>query len=230
MGAFRKHWLTWSTSRHSVAEDAPADVRDTSGDDSIESLSDGRRVLVRHVRPEDKLMLQQGFDALSEQSRVFRFCTPKRELSAQELCYLTELDGVNHVALGALLLDEHGTSQGAGIARYVRLVAEPSVAEAAVAVADALQGKGLGRTLLTRLGQVAARHGIERFRCLVLEENYAMLALLRSLDPALMVLKSGAGAREVELRVPGSTVNDWSMHELAGRFRGRSASSSWSGT
>ena len=45
---------------------------------------------------------RDGFARLSATSRQMRFLTPKRELSAAELRYLTEIDHHDHEALGAL--------------------------------------------------------------------------------------------------------------------------------
>jgi GNAT superfamily N-acetyltransferase len=193
-------------------------------------LSDGTRVHIRAVRPEDKALVRQGFEAWSERSRLMRFCAPKHDLSDSELRYLTELDGHDHVALGALLVHRFRQEEPAGIARFVRLEPGGSVAEAAVAVTDAQQGKGLGRLLLTELAKVARKEGVTRFRCLVLEENRAMQALLASFDLDARIVKSGAGSREIEVRLPApAQPAEASYGPWLEFLRGRSASSSWSG-
>src|SRR5262249_54581423 len=48
-------------------------------------------------------------------------------------------------------------------------------AEAAFAVSDAFQGRGLGTILLERLAALAAANGFRRFEAFVLPENAAML-------------------------------------------------------
>jgi GNAT superfamily N-acetyltransferase len=193
-------------------------------------LSDGTRVLIRPVRPDDRTLIQQGFEAWSERSRVMRFCAPKHELSDSELRYLTEIDGHDHVALGALLVRRFRAPEPAGIARFVRLEPGGSVAEAAVAVTDAQHGKGLGRLLLEKLGAAARDAGVTRFRCLVLEENRAMQALLASFDLDAKLVKCAGGSREIEVRIPAPAETAEPVYgAFLERLRGRSASSSWSG-
>ena len=76
-------------------------------------LLDGRPVLVRAIRPEDKAMLREGFRRLSPQSVYLRFFQAKKELSEAELRYLTEVDFQSHVAL-LVILDEEGPELGIG--------------------------------------------------------------------------------------------------------------------
>ena len=63
-----------------------------------------------------------------------------------------------------------------GVGNYVRL-RDPQSAEAAFAVADEFQGKGIGTRLLEQLAQRAAAHGIEAFIAEVLPENNTMLSV-----------------------------------------------------
>ncbi|MBW9263487.1 MAG: hypothetical protein K1564_18130 [Candidatus Thiodiazotropha sp. (ex. Lucinisca nassula)] len=65
-----------------------------------------RRIAIRLIKPNDKALLQQGFDSLSEESRQRRFMAEKRFLSQQELAYFTEVDQIDHFALGMVRLDE----------------------------------------------------------------------------------------------------------------------------
>jgi GNAT superfamily N-acetyltransferase len=165
-------------------------------------LRDGTKAWIRVVSPEDKLLLARGFAELSEESRYLRFFTHKRELSDHEMRYLTEVDGVDHFALGAVHTDADGNLRGLGVARFIRSTSDPEVAEPAVAVVDDMQGKGLGKMLLHRLADAAAARGVKRFRCTVLADNTAMQALLRELDPDAQSVNTAAGAAEIELRVP----------------------------
>jgi GNAT superfamily N-acetyltransferase len=165
-------------------------------------LSDGTRAWIREVQPGDKALLVRGFAELSAQSRYLRFLTSKHELTEHEVRYLTELDGMDHFAIGAVSIAKEGQARGLGVARLVRMEGDPEVAEAAVAVVDDMQGKGLGKLLLHRLADAAAERGVKRFRCTVLADNTAMQGLLRELDPEAQVVRTVDGAAEIELRVP----------------------------
>ena len=67
---------------------------------SYARLSDNTLVYLREIRADDKQRLIEGMRGLSEESVQRRFLGPKPTLSAKELRYLTEVDGVNHIALG----------------------------------------------------------------------------------------------------------------------------------
>lgn len=162
-------------------------------------LRSGRRVLLRSVRPEDKELLTRGFAELSTESRYLRFFTPKAELTREDLSYLTEVDGENHVAIGAIGRDDDA---GLGIARCIRFPGEPDVAEAAVVVTDRAQGEGLGTLLLCRLAEAARERGVAYFRVEVLAENEAMQHVLKSLHPNATFLDQGAGVVEGMLPLP----------------------------
>ena len=104
-------------------------------------LRDGSAVLIRQVRSTDAPLLADGFARLSAASRQMRFLGVKKQLSAAELRYLTDVDHHDHEALGAL--DQAG-GHGVGIARYIRDADDPQAAEIAVTIVDEWQGRGLG--------------------------------------------------------------------------------------
>ena len=135
-------------------------------------LRDGTAVRLRPIRPEDRERLARAFSRLSPASRERRFLTPKRELSSEELRYLTEPDGDQHFALGATLVGADGEEgEGIGVARFERLKGHPEIAEPAITVTDDYQGRGLGLALGERLVRAASEHGVKTFRFVVTEEN-----------------------------------------------------------
>ena len=98
-------------------------------------------MLIRQVRSTDAPLLADSFDRLSAASRQMRFLGVKKQLSAAELRYFTDVDHHNHEALGALdLANRHGV----GIASYVRDSDDPQAAKIAVTIIDDWQGRGLG--------------------------------------------------------------------------------------
>jgi GNAT superfamily N-acetyltransferase len=147
------------------------------------TLTDGSEVLLRLVRPTDKQLFVRGLEQLSGPSRYRRFFTTKGHFTATELAYLTEFDGQDHLAIGAMRESPDGEPEGLGVARFVRSKDMPEVAEAAVAVVDHMHRKGLGRLLFVRLVAAARERGITRFRAEVLADNQAMLQLAEQLAP-----------------------------------------------
>ena len=162
-------------------------------------LADGTRVRIRPIEPGDKQALADGFDRMSPESRYRRFMSPIDELTPDMLRHLTEVDHVDHFAWIAFAIDEPG-EPGVGVARYVRLAGEPTVAEAAVTVIDEFQGRGLGTLLLQALGAVAIENGIERFRGYVLEDNRRMRQILE--ESGAIVAHDAPGVVRVDVPLP----------------------------
>ncbi len=149
-----------------------------AGADNVR-LADGTQLTIRPVRPGDKPLLADAFDQLSDESRYRRFFTPLRELGADQLAYLTELDHHDHEALLALDVPDGAC---VGVARFVRVA--PEVAEPAVVVAEQWQHRGLGTALLERLADRARAEGITRFSAIVLAQNRDAIRLLERLGNA----------------------------------------------
>lgn len=166
------------------------------------NLSDGQRLRLRLMRPSDKQMLLEGFEHLSPDSRYARFMAPKSTLTERELRYLTEVDGVDHFAMGAVRRHLTSKDEGVGSARFVRLTDQPDTAEAAVTVLDDFQGKGLGSIMLQRLIEAAWERDIRWFLTELLAENTASKRMVESLSPEVKFRYSGDGAMFATLPVP----------------------------
>jgi GNAT superfamily N-acetyltransferase len=164
-------------------------------------LRDGREILLRSIRPSDRERLIAGLRRLSPASRYLRFHAAVQELSDDQLEYLTEVDHHDHEAIVALDLADLEIP-GVGVARYIREPFEPTVAEAAITVADEYHGQGAGTILLGALAARAREAGIEVFRNYVLDGNHAMLEVFDHLG-AHRELEAD-GLWRVDLRVPES--------------------------
>ena len=142
-------------------------------------LADGRRLQIRPIDRDDVDRLAGLFARLSPESRYRRFLSPKPRLEPRELAHLTNLDYVDHDALAAVDGDRDSI---VGVARYARDRSRPSAA-----VADDLQGLGIG-TMLARLTvQRARENGYELLIATTLWDNRPARALLRRLgfEPAV---------------------------------------------
>jgi RimJ/RimL family protein N-acetyltransferase len=161
---------------------------ETTPPEELVTLRDGTKALLRPIRPEDRWRIAEGLKLLSPRTKYLRFHTHIERFTDEQLTYLTEVDHRDHeawVALDPENLDEPGW----GVARYVRLADDPTVAEAAVTVVDEVQGRGIGTTLLRRLAGSAIENGIRTFRNYVLAENEEMLEVFDQV---------GAERREIE--------------------------------
>lgn len=146
----------------------------------LETVRDGRRVLIRPIRPGDVERNAEFIKRLSPASKHFLFLGGIAELSDVELQHLCDPDYAHDMAYIALGLDETGAaSEQVGVCRYAG--ADPvNGAEISVAVADAWQGQGLGRILLRHLIDFARAHGIPRLYSTDATNNDRMRRLARA--------------------------------------------------
>ena len=136
-------------------------------------LRDGSAVAVRPIRPEDASLERQFFEGLSERSRYQRFLNQMAHLPPQMLARFTQLDYDRELALVALAPDG---SAFIGVGRYAPN-ADGETAEFALTVADAWQGRGVGRALLERLCDCARAAGYRTLFGHILNANRDMLEL-----------------------------------------------------
>ena len=150
-------------------------------------------------------------------SRYRRFLSARDRLTGAELRYRTECDGIDHVAIGVVTCaDGDGEDEGVGIARFVRNRERPDTAEAALAVVDEYQHRGIGHLLSSRLIEAARERAIKSFSCDLLASNEAMRKMIVEAASGL-VLWSGAGQEVLALEVPleGLTVKVEGRQPLA---------------
>jgi RimJ/RimL family protein N-acetyltransferase len=143
----------------------------------------GERIAFRFIRPDDKERLAAALARLSPESQRRRFLTAKPSFTSSELRYLTELDGIDHVAVLAVLADEPDAI--VGVARFVRLRDLPDTAEVAIVVGDAFQGQGLGRELGRRIADEARDRSVRRFTATMLGDNVAAHRLFHAISDRL---------------------------------------------
>ena len=162
-------------------------------------LRDGRAVDVRPLERCDRGLLAAAIRRLSDQSRYFRFASPKPRMSERELDHLVDVDHRDHEALLAI---DPLTGRGVAVARYIQIVGEPGVVELAVTVADDWQRFGLGSALLAGVMKRAGDEGHSTVRASVLATNGRSIAMLRR---AGFRGRPGTGTlREYELPLCGS--------------------------
>jgi acetyltransferase len=139
------------------------------------ALADGTRLRLRPMRPEDVERERRFFDSLSERSRYQRFMQHLPKLPPQMLIRFTQLDYDRELALVAEKDDGF-----LAVGRYAPN-ADGETAEFALVVADAWQGKGIGRRVLERLCTAARAAGYKALYGHILEANHDMLDLARRL-------------------------------------------------
>jgi RimJ/RimL family protein N-acetyltransferase len=159
--------------RHMTVRAAPS--ASPAGEAESLMVGDGTRISLRQVAAEDRDRLAALFARLSPQSRHRRFLSPKRELTATELTFFTDVDHLSHEAIVAV--DPRDDSI-VGIARYVRDEDRAGVAEVAIEVADAFQRMGIGTALSDLTIQHAHANRLRLLTATTLWENRAARGLL----------------------------------------------------
>jgi acetyl coenzyme A synthetase (ADP forming)-like protein len=155
-------------------------------------LRDGSTIVLRSVRDSDVDALEAFFDALSPESRYFRFFgLPKLERTTVERLVPAS------PATGTALVGECG-GRIVAFAGYYRTAGDMDRAEVAFTIADALQGRGIGTRLLERLADIARAEHIRTFDAFVLADNRRMTEVF--LDSGYRVSRRmNSGVFHVEL-------------------------------
>ncbi len=159
----------------------------------------------------DELVARYG--ELSPRSRRLRFVSAPLRLSDRMLDHLVDVDYVDRHALVATLVDEPGTPS-VGIARYLRSAADPRLADAAVTVLDAHQGRGIGTLLLSSLVEAAIDNGVEAFTADILWDNAELLEALRSVGARVVAGEPGLATVRVDLPPVPGRVRGTPLHEV----------------
>jgi acetyltransferase len=136
-------------------------------------FADGTLVTLRPIRPEDAAIERRFVNALSDQSKYFRFMHAVSEITPDMLARFTQIDYDREMAFIAVL-GEPPDERQIGVARYF---VDPfdEACEFAVVIADDWRGMGLGAELLRTLIESARSKGVKRMYGAVLAENLNML-------------------------------------------------------
>jgi GNAT superfamily N-acetyltransferase len=144
-----------------------------------EELRDHSHVLIRPVQAQDAAEERTFIEALSPQSRRYRFLGEVRHPSSVMIERLTDIDYVHDLAFAAVVHDD-SRDKFVGVARY-STSADGTDCECAVTVLDDWQGKGLGSVLMKHLIDVARSRGVKRMWSIDSAENLAMADLAHHL-------------------------------------------------
>ena len=136
-------------------------------------LRDGRTLRLRPPRAADVDAVVEFFSGLSERSFYQRFHGAP-QISRRLAEPFLDPDWNDRGSYAGVVAGADGEERIVALAGYVRL-RDPSTAEVAFAVADELQGYGVGTRLLEQLARRARAAGIERFVAEVMPDNSAMV-------------------------------------------------------
>jgi acetyltransferase len=139
----------------------------------------GQSVTLRPLRREDVDIEAAFLTGLSPESRHNRLLGGMIRITREYVERLTTVDYARDMALAAVhMLPDREVL--IGVARYML---EPGgrACEFALVIADAWQGRGIGRRMMEKLVAIARARGLERIYGDVLSTNHSMLEFCRRL-------------------------------------------------
>jgi acetyltransferase len=160
------------------------------------TLSNGARVSLRAIRPEDGPALVEMAAVTDPQDLRLRFHGAMRALDPRAAARLSQIDYDREMALVAVGEDET-------LGGVVRIVFDPEfeAGEYAIIVRSDLQGQGIGRELLGALLAYARARGAKRVWGDVMSENYNMLTLAREMGAHTAKRVEARGLTRTEFRL-----------------------------
>jgi acetyltransferase len=150
-------------------------------DDLTESFEPivGQSVTLRTLRREDVDIEFAFLTGLSPESRHNRLLGGMIKITREYVERLTTIDYARDMAIAAALMLD-GREILIGVARYV-LEKDGRACEFALVIADAWQGRGIGRRMMEKLIRVARDRRLESIYGDVLSTNHPMLEFCRRL-------------------------------------------------
>ena len=146
-------------------------------------LASGESFSLRPVRHDDGALEEAFVRGLSRESRYQRMLSGGFKVTPEWIESITHIDYDRHMAFAVTSVID-GVEQFVGVGRYV-VNAATAGAEVALVIADAWQGRGLGRRLLATLTEHARSAGVQQIVGVVLATNVTMLRLARSMGFAV---------------------------------------------
>jgi acetyltransferase len=142
--------------------------------EAVVTARNGRRVLMRPIRPEDARGLQRLFGKMTPEDRRMRLFVPVRELADALAARLSQIDYAREMCFVIEAPDEPGE-----LVAGARIVCDPDGVEAeyAVSVRSDCKGMGFGRLVLGSVLDYARTRGVKKVWGSVLADNHGMLDL-----------------------------------------------------
>lgn len=179
------------------AIDLPGSRRVASDPRTDRARRSAEVVAIRPIETADQAALQSFYAGLSEESRRTRFFGPTTGIGAPQSSWFCTPDHDHREGFVAVLASATGPDRLVG---HVCVEPDgPGTAEVAVAVADDLRGRGIGRRLVEWAVAWARFEGLEALTATMLAGNPAIQRLLTDLGLPSTSRPIGAGVVEIRL-------------------------------
>jgi GNAT superfamily N-acetyltransferase len=157
------------------------------------------QVRIRRITPADHEELRAFYAGLSAESRRTRFLGPTNGIGANQSAYFCTLGHAHREGFVAVV---GATGRPDRVVGHVCVEPEcAAVAEVAVAVADDMRGRGIGRELVDAAVGWARLDGIHTLIATMLADNPAIQRLLTGMALPSAAVPIGSGVIEVRIEL-----------------------------
>lgn len=149
-------------------------------------LRDGRSIMLRPIKSEDELLLQQFDNSQTKEDRYKRYFADLPQFSHEQMARMAQIDYAREMAFIAVTREEVSVDHARSaekILGVVRVQTDPDNvhAEFAMAVRSELKGIGLGSRLLQKMIEYCRTHNTKELIGITMLENAGMANLARKL-------------------------------------------------
>jgi acyl-CoA hydrolase len=148
---------------------------------------DGSAVLIRPVKPADVRRIQEHYYNLDDEDVYSRFFHRRKNFFNTDVEGIAQIDYIRQLTMVAVV-GEPGFERVIGMGEYA-LLEKDNTAEVSFSVSKAFQGKGIGRLLIKKMAQAAAKNGIECLTAYVSFNNKKMVKLFHCLPHRIRASK-----------------------------------------
>jgi acetyltransferase len=162
------------------------------------TLKNGKRVLLRPIRPEDGPAHFKFVKSLSQEDLRLRFFGSVRDFEPMDMANFTQIDYDREMAFIATAAAESGETETLGV---VRASTKPdnSDAEFAIIIRSDMKGQGLGSQLFDKIIRYCTQRGTGYLEGETLPENKAMIGLAKRFG---FTVRIDYENETVEMRLP----------------------------
>jgi acyl-CoA hydrolase/RimJ/RimL family protein N-acetyltransferase len=143
------------------------------------TLTDGREIFFRPIKPADEPALSEMLYSLSDESVHKRYISHSTTFPHRDVQQLANIDYQNDMAIVGTVPGPGGQEEIVALAQYF-LEPDGQSAEVAFIVHDEWQQKGMGSFLLDYLTEIAVSRGVKRFLACVMPANKPMLSIFEN--------------------------------------------------
>jgi len=206
---FRKGLLEAAKEKHYIFTDQiPPPEKDLVYLEKLErtfGLKDGRKALIRPIRPTDEFAFRNFIYSFSDESLYNRFFQVIRVWPHPEAQRWVNIDYERTMTLVAVIEEEKEVRRIIGMAQYGE--AEPGTVEVALLVHEDFRNQGLGTFMLRLILEIAKEKGYREVSMTLLEDNKAVLHIVKGLFPGIKFERGSGGILKAKAALEGRSVD-----------------------